>query len=113
MLKIDFSHWVSSVSACNVAMTILGSKYERMKYSFSRASYFDKYSSKRAVNWDHFGADGDCDLLGLLFCPIGPWMMGAAMSAFYINEAATILPKAVMTKMRTYLAGTYADVLEV
>lgn len=40
-------------------------------------------------------------------------MMGAAASAFYINEAATILPKTVVAKARTYLAGVYADVLEV
>lgn len=43
----------------------------------------------------------------------GPWMMGAAASAFYINDAASILPKAIVGKARTYLAGAYADVLEV
>lgn len=40
-------------------------------------------------------------------------MMGAAASAFYVNEAATLLPKAFLAKARTYLAGAYADVLEV
>lgn len=40
-------------------------------------------------------------------------MMGAAASAFYVNEAATVLPKAFLAKARTYLAGAYADVLEV
>lgn len=40
-------------------------------------------------------------------------MMGAAASAFYINEAATVLPNAFLAKARTYLAGVYADVLEV
>lgn len=40
-------------------------------------------------------------------------MMGAAASAFYINDAATVLPRAIVAKARTYLAGVYADVLEV
>lgn len=48
-----------------------------------------------------------------MFCPAGPWMIGAAASAFYVNDAATVLPKALMAKVRTYLAGAYADVLEV
>lgn len=42
-----------------------------------------------------------------------PWMMGAAASAFYINDAATVFPKAIVAKARTYFAGAYADVLEV
>ena len=40
-------------------------------------------------------------------------MMGAAASAFYINDAATLLPRAVVAKARTYIAGEAADVLEV
>lgn len=51
--------------------------------------------------------------MGLVFCSAGPYMMGAAASAFYINEAATVLPKAIVAKARTYLGGAYADVLEV
>lgn len=39
--------------------------------------------------------------------------MGAAASAFYINDAATVLPKAIIAKARTYLAGTYTDIIEV
>ncbi|XP_042567868.1 vitellogenin isoform X2 [Cyprinus carpio] len=38
---------------------------------------------------------------------------GAAGSAFFINDAATILPRAVVTKARAYLAGAAADILEV
>lgn len=45
--------------------------------------------------------------------PTDPWMMGAAASAFYINDAATVLPRAIVAKVRTYMAGAYADVLEV
>lgn len=52
-------------------------------------------------------------MIGVVLGPAGPWMMGAAASAFYINDAATILPKAIVAKARTYLAGAYADVLEV
>lgn len=40
-------------------------------------------------------------------------MLGAAASAFYINDAASILPRAVVAKARGYLAGAAADVLEV
>lgn len=40
-------------------------------------------------------------------------MMGAAASAFYINDAASILPKGIVAKARTYLAGAAADVIEV
>ncbi len=49
----------------------------------------------------------------LVFCPADPWMIGAAASAFYINDAATLFPRAVVAKARTYFAGAYADVLEV
>ena len=48
-----------------------------------------------------------------LFMFSDPWMMGAAATALYINDAATLLPRAVVAKARTYLAGAYADVLEV
>lgn len=40
-------------------------------------------------------------------------MLGGAASAFYINDAARILPKAIVAKVRGYLAGAAADVLEV
>lgn len=40
-------------------------------------------------------------------------MLGAAVNAFYINDAATILPKSIVTKISAYLAGAAADVLEV
>lgn len=40
-------------------------------------------------------------------------MLGAAASAFYINDAATILPRSVVVKTSAYLAGAAADVLEV
>jgi len=57
-----------------------------------------------------------CSHLQLNVCPVlfaDPWMIGAAASAFYINDAATVMPKAVVAKARTYIAGAYADVLEV
>lgn len=46
-------------------------------------------------------------------CHVDPWMLGAAASAVYINDAATVLPTMLMAKARTYVAGAYADVLEV
>lgn len=40
-------------------------------------------------------------------------MFGAAASAFFINDAATILPRSIVVKTSAYLAGAAADVLEV
>ena len=40
-------------------------------------------------------------------------MIGAAASAFYINDAATILPRSFVARTSAYLAGAAADVLEV
>lgn len=54
-----------------------------------------------------------CCETDLMFYPADPYLVGAAASAFYVNDAATVLPKAIVAKARTYLAGAYADVLEV
>lgn len=48
-----------------------------------------------------------------VFCPPDPWMLGAAASAYYINDVATVLPKNIMAKARTYFSGVHADVFEV
>ncbi|TNM87973.1 hypothetical protein fugu_006194 [Takifugu bimaculatus] len=87
MTKSTTPDHTSVAIACNVAMKILSPKYGRLSYRYSRAFYYDAYQN--------------------------PWMMGAAASAFYVNEAATLLPKAVLAKARTYLSGAYADVIEV
>ncbi|KAM8874646.1 vitellogenin-2-like [Spinachia spinachia] len=76
----------SVASACNVALRILSPKFDRLSYRFSRSLYVDTYHD--------------------------PWMMGAAASAFYINDAATVLPRSIVAKARSYLAGAYADVVE-
>ncbi|XP_061594362.1 vitellogenin-2-like [Cololabis saira] len=77
----------SIAAACNVAVRILSPKYERLSYRYSRAFYYDAYYN--------------------------PWMVGAAASAYYINDAATVLPRTLMARARTYLAGAYVDVVEV
>ncbi|KAG7217480.1 hypothetical protein INR49_021405 [Caranx melampygus] len=87
MTKNTIPDFASVAAACNVAVKILSPKFDRLSYHFSRALYLDAYHS--------------------------PWMMGAAASAFYINDAATVFPRAIVAKARTYLAGVYADVLEV
>ncbi|XP_041790599.1 vitellogenin-2-like [Chelmon rostratus] len=86
MTKNTAPDFASVAAACNVAVKILSPKFDRLSYRFSRALYFDAYYN--------------------------PWMMGAAASAFYVNDAATLLPRAIVAKARTYLAGAYADVLE-
>nr|XP_046247526.1 vitellogenin-2-like [Scatophagus argus] len=86
MTKNTAPDFASVAAACNVAVKILSPKFDRLSYRYSRAFYFDAYQN--------------------------PWMMGAAASAFYINDAATVMPKAFVAKARTYLAGAYADVFE-
>ncbi|XP_053539110.1 vitellogenin [Ictalurus punctatus] len=80
----DYMH---VAAAANVAIRMLSPKLDRLSYHFSRAIHFDLY--------------------------ISPLMVGAAGSAYMINDAATIFPRAVITKARAYLAGAAADVLEV
>ncbi|XP_049442915.1 vitellogenin-2-like isoform X2 [Epinephelus fuscoguttatus] len=86
MTKNTAPDLASVAAACNVAVKILSPKFDRLSYRFSRALYIDAYHS--------------------------PYMMGAAASAFYVNDAATVLPRAIVAKARTYMAGAYADVLE-
>ncbi|KAI4828435.1 hypothetical protein KUCAC02_022529 [Chaenocephalus aceratus] len=87
MTKSTAPDLASVAAACNVAVRILSPKFERLSYCYSKALYADTYQS--------------------------PWMIGAAASAFYVNDAATLLPRAIVAKARTYFAGAYADVLEV
>uniref|UniRef100_A0A3Q3AFJ4 Vitellogenin-2-like n=1 Tax=Kryptolebias marmoratus TaxID=37003 RepID=A0A3Q3AFJ4_KRYMA len=76
----------SVAAACSVAMRILSPRFDRLSFRFSRAFYYDAYYN--------------------------PWMMGAAASAYYINDVATVLPRNIMAKTRTYFAGAHADVFE-
>ncbi|XP_041646657.1 vitellogenin-1-like [Cheilinus undulatus] len=77
----------SVAAACNVAVKILSPKLDRASLRFSKAIHMDIYNS--------------------------PLMLGAAASAFYINDAATIMPRSIVAKTSAYLAGAAADVLEV
>ncbi|KAL7866734.1 hypothetical protein AOLI_G00145480 [Acnodon oligacanthus] len=74
-------------AAANVAFRILSPKLDRQSYFSSTAYHMDLY--------------------------VSPFMAGAAGTAFIINDAATIVPRAVVAKARAYLAGAAADVLEV
>ncbi|TKS74661.1 Vitellogenin [Collichthys lucidus] len=74
-------------AACNIAVKMLSPKLNRLSLRFSKAIQMDIYNS--------------------------PLMLGAAASAFYINDAATILPRSIVAKTNAYLAGAAADVLEV
>ncbi|XP_075326632.1 vitellogenin-1-like [Odontesthes bonariensis] len=80
----------SVVAACRVAMKIMGPKIcvlDRLSLRYSRAAHVDAYNSSL--------------------------MIGAAVTGFYINDAATILPRSVLAKTRAFLAGAAADVLEI
>ncbi|KAJ8408505.1 hypothetical protein AAFF_G00259190 [Aldrovandia affinis] len=73
-------------AACNVAVKILSPKLDRLSYRFSKAIHLDIYDTSL--------------------------MAGAAASAFIVNDAATVLPRAIMAKFRAYMAGAAANILE-
>ncbi|XP_076880445.1 vitellogenin-like [Brachyhypopomus gauderio] len=79
--------FVNVAAAANVAIRILSPRLDRLSFRFSRAFRADVYLS--------------------------PVMLGAAGSAFIINDGANIVPRAVVAKSRAYLAGAASDVLEV
>uniref|UniRef100_A0A3B3IHP7 Vitellogenin domain-containing protein n=1 Tax=Oryzias latipes TaxID=8090 RepID=A0A3B3IHP7_ORYLA len=76
----------SVAAACNVAMKILSPKLDRLSLRYSKAVYGEAYSS---------------------------FMLGAAATAFYINDAATFLPRSVVAKTKAFFVGAAADVLEI
>uniref|UniRef100_A0A4W6FB35 Uncharacterized protein n=1 Tax=Lates calcarifer TaxID=8187 RepID=A0A4W6FB35_LATCA len=84
---IPIHHQVYLAAACNVAIKILSPRLEKLSLRFSKAIHADIYNS--------------------------PLMLGAAASAFYINDAASILPRSILVKTSAYFAGAAADVLEV
>ncbi|TSM94609.1 Vitellogenin [Bagarius yarrelli] len=80
----DYMH---VAAAANIAIRMLSPKLDRLSLQFSRVVHFDLYLS--------------------------PFMVGAAGTAYLINDAVTALPRVVVTRARAYLAGAAADVLEV
>lgn len=104
--------FASSAAACNVAIRMLNPKLNRLSLRFSRVFHLDTYNSKASVTSGsryHFSLHQKFTGQTLS----GPLMLGAAATAFYINNAASILPRTVMVKASAYLSGAAADVLEV
>ncbi|XP_077082827.1 vitellogenin-like isoform X2 [Siphateles boraxobius] len=87
LTRITAPDMASVAGAANVAIKLMSRKLDRLSFRFSRATQLDFYHT--------------------------PLMIGAAGSAYMINDAATILPRAVVAKARAYLAGAAADVLEI
>uniref|UniRef100_A0A3P9I8U2 Vitellogenin domain-containing protein n=1 Tax=Oryzias latipes TaxID=8090 RepID=A0A3P9I8U2_ORYLA len=77
----------SVAAACNVAMKILSPKLDRLSLRYSKAVYGEAYSSSL--------------------------MVGAAATAFYINDAATFLPRSVVAKTKAFFVGAAAVVVEI
>uniref|UniRef100_A0A3B3DKJ2 Uncharacterized protein n=1 Tax=Oryzias melastigma TaxID=30732 RepID=A0A3B3DKJ2_ORYME len=77
----------SVAAACNVAMKILSPKLDRLSLRYSKAVYGEAYSSS--------------------------FMLGSAATAFYINDAATFLPRSLVAKTKAFFAGAAVDVLEI
>uniref|UniRef100_A0A8C3AM52 Phosvitin n=1 Tax=Cyclopterus lumpus TaxID=8103 RepID=A0A8C3AM52_CYCLU len=72
MTRNTTPYFASVAAACNVAMKLLSPKLDRLSYRFSRTLYLDSYHDA--------------------------WMAGAAATAFYINDVATVLPRAIVLK---------------
>ncbi|ROL40726.1 Vitellogenin [Anabarilius grahami] len=87
LTRITAPDMAAVAGAANVAIKLMSRKLDRLSLRFSRALQRDFYHT--------------------------PLMIGAAGSAYMINDAATILPRAVVAKARAYLAGAAADVLEI
>ncbi|KAI7791429.1 vitellogenin B1 [Triplophysa rosa] len=87
LTRITAPDMAAVAGAASVAMKLLSPKLDRLSFRFSRALTLDIYHT--------------------------PLMIGAAGSAYMINDAATILPRAVVAKARAYLAGAAADVFEI
>ncbi|XP_067252448.1 vitellogenin-like [Chanodichthys erythropterus] len=87
LTRITAPDMAAVAGAANVAIKLMSRKLDRLSFRFSRALQLDFYHT--------------------------PLMIGAAGSAYMINDAATILPRAVVAKARAYLAGAAADVLEI
>ncbi|CAM4655373.1 unnamed protein product [Leuciscus chuanchicus] len=87
LTRITAPDMASVAGEANVAIKLMSRKLDRLSFRFSRAIQLDFYHT--------------------------PLMIGAAGSAYMINDAATILPRAVVAKARAYLAGAAADVLEI
>ncbi|KAL1251198.1 hypothetical protein QQF64_018994 [Cirrhinus molitorella] len=87
LTRITAPDMAAVAGAAHVAIKLLSPKLDRLSFRFSRALKIDIYHT--------------------------PLMVGAVGSAFMINDAATILPRAVVAKARAYLAGAAADVLEI
>ncbi|KAA0712315.1 Vitellogenin [Triplophysa tibetana] len=87
LTRITAPDMAAVAGAASVAIKLLSPKLDRLSFRFSRALTLDIYHT--------------------------PLMIGAAGSAYMINDAATILPRAVVAKARAYLAGAAADVFEI
>nr|UPC69856.1 vitellogenin Ao1 [Opsariichthys bidens] len=87
LTRINAPDMAAVAGAANVAIKLMSRKLERLSFRFSRALQQDFYHT--------------------------PLMIGVAGSAYMINDAATILPRAVVAKARAYLAGASADVAEI
>ncbi|MGH0139051.1 UNVERIFIED_CONTAM: hypothetical protein FKN15_070978 [Acipenser sinensis] len=74
-------------SACNVAVKLLSRKLDRLSYRYSKAMHMDTFKY--------------------------PLMAGAAANIHIINNAASILPSAVVMKFQAYILSATADPLEI
>ncbi|MBN3313261.1 VIT protein, partial [Atractosteus spatula] len=73
-------------AACNLAVKMLSPKLDRMSYRYSKALHLDTFQTQL--------------------------MAGAAASLYIINDAASIVPRALVSKIRGYFSGVAADLLE-
>uniref|UniRef100_A0A3P9D6E7 Vitellogenin domain-containing protein n=1 Tax=Maylandia zebra TaxID=106582 RepID=A0A3P9D6E7_9CICH len=79
--------YASVAAACKAGLRMLGPNLDKLSSRFSKAIHVDVYNS--------------------------PFMLGAAATAYYINDAATIMPKSITSRIKAFFAGAAADILEV
>ncbi|XP_043941973.1 vitellogenin-like [Protopterus annectens] len=87
LMRSTLPDHLNVAAACNVAVKLLSSKFDRLSYRYSRAFHFHIF--KNIIR------------------------SGASVDFYVLNTAATVLPSAVVSVLRTYFANLKADILEV
>uniref|UniRef100_A0A8C3AN36 Phosvitin n=1 Tax=Cyclopterus lumpus TaxID=8103 RepID=A0A8C3AN36_CYCLU len=105
MTRNTTPYFASVAAACNVAMKLLSPKLDRLSYRFSRTLYLDSYHGKsiiRSFIIKDFGSKYVMPGWRVLLPPPSILMM----LQLFCQEP-------LCSKLATYLAGTFADVVEV
>ncbi|XP_078501766.1 vitellogenin-A2-like isoform X2 [Lissotriton helveticus] len=87
MSKSRVPHLHQMAADCSIALKILNPKLDALGFRYSKAIHFDMFQDSLLV--------------------------GASANAFVLNSASTRIPVFMLSKIRGFLAGAEADILEV